>query len=374
MAIQSMFVLLSDLHFGRDLIEQEGELPLIAYSRLVPWQKAEATIREFFEGKCTGHNLACVKSLPRYLKFLLDKAGDEGYDKTYFDLYIILGDQVTIPDEKAYKFLCHYLTDYNYVTQDADSRYECRGLNIHNPAEMILAVPGNHDKLLRVNLDFYNEHFTKPLRLPYEIQRQRCCIITRNFNGREFVFLLIDAGAYAEHELVLDTGCREHLASGTVTEELCNDIREKLTALQFRYKSEGGKDRNRYETAIKILLVHYAIDFRRVLGSNAVDIANYILPHECKGIEELRQELAAKFGFGLALHGHLHVPALYAYKGTQTVADTTTTQYGGRNGFFVLKFFDTGEMRAEYHSWNGAAFAADPDRSLTQRLSFGAAA
>lgn len=370
MAIHTMFVLLSDLHFGRDLVEQEAELPLIAYSRLVQWQKAETIVRDFFESRCTGHNLLCVKRLPRYLKFLLEQARDEKYKRDHFDLYILLGDQVTIPDEKSYSFLCHYLENYSYVSEDADSRYECRGLDIHNPAEMLVAIPGNHDKLLRTDLSFYNQYFEKALRLPYEVQRQRCAVVSRDFNGQDFVFLLVDASSYAAQDLILDTDCRKHLACGKVTEELRNDVREKLDALRAKY-NEGGT--HRYEKAIKILLVHYAIDIRRVLGQG-VEVENLILPHECDGIEKLCGELASKYGFNLGVHGHLHAPALYVCNGMQVVADTTSTQNAGSNGFYLLKFFDTGEMRAEYHSWNGAAFALDPNRSLTQRLTFGAAA
>jgi 3',5'-cyclic AMP phosphodiesterase CpdA len=191
MTVQAAFVVLSDLHFGRDLVDA-AELPPLNLSRLVKWIGKEEEVAQFFEQKCLGHSTPCVKKLPRYLNYLLQEMRDEGFERSCFDLFILLGDQATIADAQSYKFLRGYLSQPEYESRGADGGTYCAGLNIANP-DQIIAIPGNHDKLLRADLSLYNSEFTKKIKLTDTIEKRGSAIAVRSIGGRDFVFILVDA-------------------------------------------------------------------------------------------------------------------------------------------------------------------------------------
>ena len=156
MSIETMFLVLSDLHFGPDLYEPP-EMALLSLSGMLGWVAKDTTVRNAFVKQCAGHDIACVKKLPFYLRFLISEAKNQGFERDTFDLCLLLGDQVTIPDARSYKFLRQYLTQQEYSTSDGYVDYRCSGLGLMG--QQILAIPGNHDKLLRTNLDIYDREF-----------------------------------------------------------------------------------------------------------------------------------------------------------------------------------------------------------------------
>ena len=147
MSIESMILVLSDLHFGCDL-HLPPELPPLRVTRLAKWLRRESEVERFFERNCRGHSFACVTVLPRYLKSLLREARTEGFQEDTFDFCVLLGDQATVPDAEAYRFLREYLTSKHY---GGYGDVQCAGLGLST--DKILAIPGNHDKLLRTNGD-----------------------------------------------------------------------------------------------------------------------------------------------------------------------------------------------------------------------------
>ena len=78
MPIESIILVLSDLHFGRDL-HLAPELPPLRLTRMAKWLGKENQLERFVERNCRGHSFACVCMLPRYLKTLLRDAREEGF-------------------------------------------------------------------------------------------------------------------------------------------------------------------------------------------------------------------------------------------------------------------------------------------------------
>jgi len=354
-----MFLVLSDLHFGRDL-HLPPELPPLTVSRLARWVGREKETERFFERSCRGHSFATVSMLPRYVKLLLHEAQFDGFGSDGFDLCILLGDQATVPDAQAYKFLRQYITSDHYKTT---GDLHCAGLGISSAN--ILAIPGNHDKLLRANLDLYHSEFTAPLGIP-RIEPAGSLLMSRTIGRREFLFISVDASVYTAQELTIDVHARDHLARGEVSSQLWSDLKTKLDGVKKGAQVDSAQLVGAYENAVKVVLVHYAVDASRL--SQHTKWEEKVLPHSCKGIEEMITELRLKYEINVALHGHLHIPGLYNYKAVQVVAATTATEQKGPNGFFVLKVLDTGEIRAEHHCWTGTRFTADPDNSLNKQL------
>jgi hypothetical protein len=363
MSLDGAVLILSDMHFGRDILSPP-ELPFTSVPGVVKAIRADAPLLKFFEEKCLGHNLNCVRSLPRYLQYVLDVARDEGFKGYDFDRYVLLGDQVTIPDKQSYRFVREYLTEPEYKSNATGfEKLILTGLRIE--PSRIIAIPGNHDKLLRKDLAIYDAEFTDQLSLP-KIEKQRCTIVSVPIPNRDILFILVDANRYAAQDGALDLTFRNHLACGYVTEELEADVFDKLDLLRRTGSAEGASLRDKFEKATKILAVHFAVDLKQVLGIPNVE--GSVVPHLCEGLDRLVESVHDRFGLDLVIHGHLHTPGLYEYDRVPVLAATTTTQEGGKNGFHILKFFETGEIRVEFHSWNGVAFARDPTASLTKTL------
>lgn len=245
---------------------------------------------------------------------------------------------------------------------DPDLYTTCAGLNIS--PESIVAIPGNHDKLLRTNLDLYLKAFLKPLGLPTQPQPQTCTVVSKMVRGLQFVFFQLEASRYSLQDLRLDRACRNHLAGGEITPQLRASILDKINRLEAGDEVDG-VSLDPGAVALKILLVHYAVNDLCVSGSKQA-LDDLILPHACVGLDSLVRELRSHIH--LIAHGHLHVPKLYNFGGVPVIAATTTTQKGGENGFFLLKVGKTGEMEAQHHIWNGAGFALDPRGSLNRPL------
>jgi len=233
------------------------------------------------------------------------------------------------------------------------------------PADKILAVPGNHDKLLRTNLDVYHQEFTDKLGIP-RVDPGGSHVVTKMIGKREFVFILIDASVYASEELVVDFHSRDHLAKGLLSRKLRDELHAKLTSLKKEGHADGVKLTSPYDQTIKVVLVHYAVDISR-LTDHPLWVEK-LLPHDCKGLDDALEQFRVEFQINMALHGHLHIPGLYNHKGVQVVAASTTTEQNGPNGFFIVKILDSGEIRGEHHRWTGSRFTNDPDTTLNKQL------
>jgi 3',5'-cyclic AMP phosphodiesterase CpdA len=371
--LHSLFVILSDLHFGSDL-GHPFRVPPIDYSRRIRWYLGGADIRSFFESHCEAHDDSILTALPRYLKRLLDDSRDEGFSRESFDLFIILGDVVTFPDENAFNFSRAYLSQSRYATRKGDLELSCPALGL-TPSKLIV-VPGNHDKLLRRDLSMYYKHFARPLLNCGQPASKSSYFTSRNISGRTFLFVLVEASEYATDELRVDMSARRHLAGGQITPELHSEVKNKLDQL----RSNGRVDDAvvlQYESAIRVLLIHYALDeskipFSRGLKENLKERVHVgLVPHSCGGVPEFLDDVGREFRF--AIHGHLHTPKLYNYGGLPIVSVDTTTQHGTRNGFFLLKYFESGAIRAEHHRWNVNAFQPDPTEDLNLPLATAAA-
>lgn len=357
---EAALLLISDLHFGADLLS-EAEGSLIDAPRFLGLSPDR--IQEFINKRCAAHDLGILKSLPRYLRRVLeDIPYPDGTPRNAFDLCLVLGDLATRPSSATYSFLRQYMTQAVYETGDRDLSHRCAGLNLSSG--QLVAIPGNHDKLLKTSLRLYQEAFLKQLGTTLEPRPQSCFVISRQVRGIQFVFFLVEASKYAKEDDRVDASCREHLAGGEITDDLRSEIREKLRRVKEGQKvdcADSVEDSN----ATKVLLVHYGVDVSQVVGHN---VGQLVVPHECTGLDNLVEDLASDFN--VVIHGHLHKPRLYTHEGVPVVAVSTTTQRSQdrENGFFILKFFRSGEVRAEHHRWLGTGFLADDRTELNQIL------
>jgi hypothetical protein len=354
---KAIFVVLSDLHFGAEF-NRPAELPTLYAPGILNCLAPK--IRSYFERACNSHDIGILISLPMYLKKLRRYLVADGYPNTDFDLYLVLGDLATYTNGASYVFLREYLTNHYYPPVGYSI---CPGMAI--PPERLVVIPGNHDKLLCRDTSIYFSQFVNPLNLPNGPTPQRSLFLSRLIAGIEFLFILLDANIYATKDKCLDRSCFKHVAKGEVSDALFVEVSSKLKKLRSGDSVDNIKLSN-YESAIKILLVHYAVNPLSVHGY-LLPPSELILPHDCPHLDELVGSLRSDLR--LVVHGHLHHPKIYNVQGVQVVSATTTTQLSkGKNGFFLLKFFASGDIRAEHHRWERNGFVIDPTPELNMTL------
>lgn len=353
MATESTILVLSDLHFGRDL-HIAPELAPIGMVPLIEKAGLSDQLRDFVRLNCRGHSLIPLSKLPRYLQFILHEHGKEGVD-----LCLLVGDQVTVPDKSSFNFLRGYLTSsrYQFVTDGLQSTITGLGLD----PKSIVAIPGNHDKLLLSNLNSYNSEFTDALGLGDKLEPGGFWITLRRLGipQREILLLLVDANRYASQDNLLDTSALKHLASGEISQKLTESISVALTTIAQTGVIRGEK--LEYQSAFKILLVHYAVDSGKLSGK--ASLSERLLPHDCKGLIDLVSVLR-NHRFDLVIHGHLHRPGIFNLAGITVLGATTAGQANAENGFFLITLSGVGEFRVEHHVWNGAAWHVDPKHTM----------
>lgn len=358
----AVFVILSDLHFGPNLLPtSDVPWPLFQEIELPKLFGHEPEIGKFILERCITHDISIVATLPLYLQSLLPNLPSiDDRRPESFDLYLVLGDLTTCPFSSSFELLRRYLTEQHCESPEGNFSVSCAGLKI-DPSKLVI-IPGNHDKLFMTDLDFFHRNLLGPLHLPIGPKPQSSYMLSRRVREREFLFIMVDANKYATEVFSVDTSCRKHLASGEISKGLRGELMAKLAELAKKRRVDDA-ELDDYRAATRIMLVHYAADIRSVIG---LKLESLILPHNCLGLDNLIGDLGQELD--LVLHGHLHFPKIYQHMGTPIISASTTTQKDGYNGFFLLKFFRSGEIRTEHHRWFGTGFLPDPEPSLKRTI------
>jgi predicted phosphodiesterase len=350
-SLGSALVLLGDPHLGASF-HGETQLPPLSWGSWVRLLRFRGRFDRFFTERCVAHNKAIVAALPRYLRRELKAMRErEGFPSFDFDQYVLLGDLVTWPSPASFAFLKEYVTRDDWAPGGGTRKVA----GLHLAKDKIIVVPGNHDKLLRRDLNMFRDRFTGALDLESP-PPQQAIVVRRRTPKHNFVFFVVDANRYTmDPELEVTMAARTHLASGIIGDSLV----QQVGAAVERYASED---------AIRVLVLHYAVDHYSATQLSQLPL-NTVLPHEVAGLEQLLDAIP-RGGVNFAVHGHLHRPGLYNHRGIPVVSVGTAFQRGptGANDFYVIKIFESGQISAEHHIWAGTGFRRDPDETLSRPL------
>jgi calcineurin-like phosphoesterase family protein len=355
--VRNAFLVLSDLHFGVDFL-REAEIDPLQTPRLLKYLAPK--VRHFFEVRCKAHDMGILLVLPSYLKKVLRSLRQQGFERATFDLALLLGYLATYANGSSYTFLREFLTEDLFKDSSGKHRKGIGGL--HNGD--VVVIPGNHDKLLRKNLDLYHDKFCSSLGIDHQPTPQSSFFTSRTMNGEEFLFVLIEASNFAPEDSKLDFGALAHLASGRISAQLRREVLGKFQTIKKAGIVDKAHVRD-FSKARKILVVHYAVDDRVVLGPTPLP-QELVVSHHCDGLDSFVEELADNLHF--VLHGHLHRARIYNHCGVPIISATTTTQVDGENGFFVIKFLASGDIVPEHHKWNSNGFTLDDSTDLKARI------
>jgi hypothetical protein len=359
----SLMLLLADLHFGPGPLA-ETEVPPLEPTALGRLLGLADPVGQFFQKKCAAQDGIITQRLTAYVRSLLAEASRHNLVDCDVDLCLLLGDLVTFPHPEAFAYLVHFVTQRSFTSETVFGRLTSDGLGI--PADRLLVVPGNHDKLLLKNLNAFYEGVSKPLGLPAKPREQSCTFVSRSFAGWEFLFILVDPNEYASGDMRLEDSVfeyRRHLAAGRITEPLVRKLRDGLQDLA-RGRQVDDAQLADYSAATKVLVLHYAASRWAVSGFPGRD--ELVLPHICRGIDALFD--ATDGHVDLVLHGHLHATRIYRHHGVPIISVPTLCQRGEQErGFFSMEAVDTGVRRtlhARYHRWDKFAFVNDPSHTI----------
>ena len=347
----SFILLLADMHFGPAPLA-EAPLPVLAPQRISSVLRVAEPLGRYFRTKCGTQDGNMTQRLAPYLRSEITESGGAG-----LELCLLLGDQVTFPDPDAFSYVAEYVTQLRFVPRISVGELTCDGLGLTH--DRVLAVPGNHDKLLRRDLDEYHAGFSIPIGLPPLPREQSCRFVSRTIGDWEFLFLLVDANEYARGDNQVDDSpfeFRRHLAAGRVSNALVQNVRDGLQALAAGHVV-GDAELQDYRSATKVLVLHYAASQWAVSGFS-LNLDELLLPHVCRQIDRLLDAVSGHVD--LVVHGHLHREKIYRRRGVPVISVPTLCQLGDQeHGFFLLEAEDTGTrrtLRARYHAWDETSF------------------
>jgi hypothetical protein len=213
----------------------------------------------------------------------------------------------------------------------------------------LVAIPGNHDKLIQPDLEIYHTHLSETLELPHQPLPRSCYVISRTARHLEFVFFLVEASIYVEVANTIPFGTLDHFARGTIDPALRDEVRSKVDRLRTDLAVDAARIAD-FDKALKIVLVHYAPICRG--ATLPEEVVGFL---RCDGLEALVVEVSADVD--LVIHGHLHESGRYAVGHAQVVKVGTATQWrAAENGFDVLKVWASGRITIDHHVWNGRGF------------------
>ena len=342
--LKAVIVVLSDMHLGPGY-EAEVSVPTVGTQAFVRMIGMKGAVQNFFQKECRAHDAVMLESVPMYLRHLVRIAQiEEGYEGSQFDLYLLLGDQVTWPSPASFAFCRDFLKKDEWQPEGAQRKYLGLGLSESQIVGQLIAIPGNHDKLLARGLDNYHTDYTDKLGVRRDLTPQSTHLEERKVRDINICFGLLDASAYTKvPDMLAWPECRTHLARGEVTTKLEQQARRLAAEMRTR-------------DGFKFLVLHYAI------AQSAPIAVNTVLPHQCDGIERIMPFF--KGAVNAVVHGHLHRAELDTVDGVRIISAGTVCQKNNKqNGMFLLKVYDTGQLHAEHHVWDDNWYRPDPERS-----------
>jgi predicted phosphodiesterase len=361
-AVDVAILLFGDFHLGSGY-SAETRLPPLAFSRSLRLFRLDSKLERFFARKCVAHDAAILRSLPRYVQKLWYELSMKGFSREKLDAALVAGDIVTWPSEDAFAFAASYLSAESVRSTDELTTHDAPGLRL---GDSLLAIPGNHDKLLCHNLDAYHTHFSSQLSLPEHPKAKGSYFVSKQFGGREVLFAMLDLSVYVGkgNARALDLRSQRHLARGQVTNAMGSDLASAFQRLREGRRVDDAHLKS-FDQALKLLVVHYAVDRLAVTGG-LPSVPEWFVPHDCEGLAELVEQNTDSID--AVIHGHLHVPRVYNISGVPIVSLDSVSQQGEKNGFFVLIVSKSGGLSVSHHVWNGATFHLDPDPEYTRPL------
>jgi predicted phosphodiesterase len=327
---------LSDLHLGANFADVGGKQR--GFLKAVTGQKAYVL-------QAHDHLLLLVLPLEIYRIATINRArrGKARADDKLsqgFDRIVVSGDISTdATDGDRFVFAHKFLTTKSPLAAGIYGQQASVGLGL--PNELLLCVPGNHDKFRETTLDRFNGAFSgSPAPCNY-------VKVIRRF-GRVLVFIGMDTNAYVGG----------NIAKGEIDLARLGWLAQVLNTMQTEGLADGEErlKAEEWEQAIKCLVIHHhacGLSFKKRHFNPMRSFT------EMEGADKLLKLIAGKIQ--VVLHGHEHYPTHFFHKesGALIVSAGTTSQWHkkpGHNSFYNLTFYEDKSIQIEESVWKGTGF------------------
>jgi 3',5'-cyclic AMP phosphodiesterase CpdA len=329
---------LSDLHLGADFADVGGKKR--GFIKAVLDQKAYLM---------QAHDDFLLLLLPLEINRIAEvnrarfrKAWPESKVSAGFDRIVVSGDISTdVTDDARFVFAHSFITSKMPLPGGNYGQQASIGLGL--PNDLLLCVPGNHDKMRERTLARFNASFSQCPQPCNYVQ------IVKRF-GKALVFICMDSNAYSEGNIA--NGEMDQARLSWLSEVLNQMQTVGVSAGQNRLSSDECRD------AIKCLVVHHHVcDLSTKkhyfnLGRSFTWM---------NGSERLLKLISGRIH--VVLHGHEHYPTHFFEKesGALIVSAGTTSQWQdspGHNSFYSLTFYTDSSIQIEEFVWNGKGFTS----------------
>lgn len=259
-----------------------------------------------------------------------------------FNRVVVSGDISTdVTSDNRFAFAHQFITSKMKLSDPNYGQQASIGIGL--PNDLLLCVPGNHDKMRETTLARFNSSFSRSPEPCNYVQ------IVRKFDSA-LVFIGMDSNSYAEG----------NIANGEMDPARLSWLSGVLSQMQTEGLSQGEDRLTPLECkkAIICLLIHHHVcdlSFRKRyfnLGRSFTWM---------NGSERLLKLISGKVQ--VILHGHEHYPTHFVEKesGALVVSAGTTSQWQARpnhNSFYNLTFYDNRSVQIEEFVWNGKGFTS----------------
>jgi 3',5'-cyclic AMP phosphodiesterase CpdA len=335
---------LSDLHLGESFEDAGG-----------PHRKAVRALLDGGSFRMQAHDTRILLMLPLELARVACTVrrrfgqawGNQIARSHAFDRVVVSGDISTdATDEARFGFAFRYLTaEVPVSTGRMYSAQSLVGLEIDE--DILLCVPGNHDKLRERKLTRYASVFSKtPAPLNY--------VNVLRSHGTTIVFIGLDSNEYGD---------------GTIARGEIDDERFAWLAKTFKQLETDGLTvgpttitPDEYANAWRVLVLHHHIVSLNAARSITGRVKQLFTAHTTvlKGAEKLIELIRNQID--IVLHGHEHLPVCFSEPAVNAiiVSAGTTSEWSGApyaNSFYVITLYADRTVDIEEHVWTGSGFS-----------------
>jgi 3',5'-cyclic AMP phosphodiesterase CpdA len=257
----------------------------------------------------------------------------------FFDRVIVSGDISTdATDEERFVFAHTFLTSERPLLSGVYAAQAAVGLNI--PKELLLSLPGNHDKMRETTLVRFNRAFeSSPAPCNYVRAFRR--------NGKMIIFFVIDSNDY--HEGNIAKGEVDHARLSWLAKQL-NDINSGLVVDSESFSVDECSN------AVKCLVLHHHVcdlSFKKRYFNLERSFTRMA------GADDLLRLASGRIH--IILHGHEHYPTHFIESKSKVliISAGSTSQWHGepyKNSFYHLTFFENNSVQVDEHVWDGKGF------------------
>jgi 3',5'-cyclic AMP phosphodiesterase CpdA len=265
---------------------------------------------------------------------------DEYEDHPFFDRVIVSGDISTAATNiERFAFAFGYLT--SRVPACRRSLYASQsGVGLRIDKDILLCVPGNHDKMHETTLERYDSSFSQvPAACPYVHLIHRY--------SRDIVFLGLDSNDYSEGMIAAGAIDNSRLAWLTSRFQDMETI-----GLQ---DGEGRVSVEQCRKAIRCLLLHHhPVDLSPWKGWHSFDHFSIL-----DGADKLLELIKGRVD--IVFHGHEHYPIYFPHSDTGTIIISagSASEWNKKcryNSLFTVTLFTDNTAEIQEYVWNGTDF------------------